>query len=91
MVTWARWASAALYNGLGRYADALMAARPASEHGQLNVLSLWALPKLVEAAVHTGNGGLAGDALGRLADSAQAGGTDWGLGTEARCHALAGS
>ena len=88
IVTWARWASAVLYNGLGRYADALAAARQASEHGQLNILSLWALPELVEAAVRTGNGGLAGDALSRLAESARAGGTDWGLGTVARCRAL---
>jgi hypothetical protein len=37
-------------NGLGRYADALAAARQASEHRQLNVLSMWVLPELVEAA-----------------------------------------
>jgi hypothetical protein len=88
MVTWARWAAAVLYNGLGRYADGLAAARQASEHRQLNVLSLWALPELVEAAVRTGNGGPAGNALSRLAEWTQAGGTDWGLGTEARCRAL---
>ena len=88
ILTWAHWAAAVLYNGLGRYADALAAARQASEHRQLNILSLWALPELVEAAVRTGNGGLAGDALSRLAESARAGGTDWGLGTEAGCRAL---
>jgi DNA-binding CsgD family transcriptional regulator len=88
IATWARWAAAVLYNGLGRYSDALAAARQASEYGQLNILSLWALPELVEAAVRSGNGGLAGDALSRLAESARAGGTDWGLGTEARCRAL---
>jgi hypothetical protein len=48
MVTWARWAAAVLYNGLGRYADALTAARQASEYRQLNIVSLWALPELVE-------------------------------------------
>jgi DNA-binding CsgD family transcriptional regulator len=37
-------------------------------NGQLSVLSRWALPELVEAAVRTGNGGEAGDALGRLAN-----------------------
>jgi hypothetical protein len=40
---------------------------------------LWALPDLVEAAVRTGHRGLTGDALGRLAESARADGTDWGL------------
>ncbi len=75
-------------NGLGRYADALAAARQASEHRQLNVLSIWALPELVEAAVRTGNGGLASYALSRLAESARGGGTDWGLGTEVRCQVL---
>jgi hypothetical protein len=29
---------------------------------------LWARPELAEAAVRTGNGGLTGDALGRLAE-----------------------
>jgi DNA-binding CsgD family transcriptional regulator len=88
IVTWARWAAAVLYNGLGRYPDALVAARQASEDRQLNILSLWALPELVEAAVRTGDGGQAGDALSRLAKSARAGGTDWGLGTEARRRTL---
>jgi hypothetical protein len=36
-------------------------------------------PELVEAAVRTGNRGLTGDALGRLAESARADGTGWGL------------
>jgi hypothetical protein len=48
------------------------------------------LPELIEAADRTGNGGLAGDALGRLADSARAGGTDWALGTETRVPGAAG-
>jgi hypothetical protein len=47
-----------------------------------------ALLELVETAVRAGNGQLAGDALGQLAESARAGGTYWGLGTEARCRAL---
>jgi hypothetical protein len=44
IVTWARWAAAVLYNGLGRYPDALVAARQASEDRQLNILSLWRCP-----------------------------------------------
>jgi DNA-binding CsgD family transcriptional regulator len=86
-VTWAHWVTAVLYNGLGRYADALAAARQASGHRLVHI-SMWALPELVEAAVRTGNTGLAGDALDQLSGWTQAGRTDWGLGVEARCRAL---
>jgi DNA-binding CsgD family transcriptional regulator len=86
-VTWAHWVAAILYNGLGRYADALEAARQAAGH-RLVHLSMWALPELVEAAARTGNSGLAADALDRLSEWTQAGRTDWGLGVEARSRAL---
>jgi DNA-binding CsgD family transcriptional regulator len=86
-VTWAHWAAALLYNGLGRYADALAAARQASGHRLVHI-SMWALPELVEAAARTGNTGLAGEALDQLSGWTQAGRTDWGLGVEARCRAL---
>jgi DNA-binding CsgD family transcriptional regulator len=46
------------------------------------------LPELIEAAARSGNMLMAGDALQRLADTAQAGGNDWGLGIEARSRAL---
>ena len=86
-MTWAHWAAAHLYNGLGRYADALAAARQASEHRPVHS-GMRVLPELIEAAVRTGNMAAARDALDRLAESTQAGGTDWGLGIEARCRAL---
>jgi DNA-binding CsgD family transcriptional regulator len=86
-VTWAHWVAAVLYNGLGRYADALAAARPASGRRLVHI-SMWALPELVEAAVRTGNTGLASEALDQLSGWTQAGRTDWGLGVEARCRAL---
>jgi DNA-binding CsgD family transcriptional regulator len=86
-VTWARWVAAILHNGLGRYAEALAAARQAAGHRLVHI-SMWALPELVEAAVRTGNTGLASEALDQLSDWTQAGGTDWGLGVEARCRAL---
>jgi DNA-binding CsgD family transcriptional regulator len=85
-ITTASWVTAILNNGLGRYADALAAAQQASQ-GPLYV-SMWALPELVEAAVRTGNTQLAADALERLTETTQAGGTDFGLGLEARCRAL---
>ena len=86
-MTWAHWTAATLYNGLGRYSDALMPAREASEQVPL-YLSMRALPELVEAAARTDNATVADDALSRLEAWTQAGGTDWGLGTEARCRAL---
>ena len=86
-MTWAHWTAAILYNGLGRYSDALTPAREASEQVPL-YLSMRALPELVEAAARTDNAAVADDALSRLETWTQAGGTDWGLGTEARCRAL---
>jgi DNA-binding CsgD family transcriptional regulator len=86
-VTSAHWVTATLYNGLGRYADALAAARQASEHGHPH-MSMQALPELIEAAARTGDLDAAHDALGRLAEWTRAGGTDWGLGMEARSRAL---
>ena len=86
-VTWAHWMAAVLYNGLSRYADALAAARQASEHRLVHI-SMWALPELVEAAARTGNTELASDALDQLSEWTQAGRTDWGLGVEARSRAL---
>jgi len=86
-VTWAQWVAAILHNGWGRYQEALVAARQAAGHGMVH-LSMWALPELVEAATRTGDTRLAGDALDQLSDWTQAGGTDWGLGVEARCRAL---
>ena len=49
---------------------------------------MWALPELVEAAARTGNTEVAAGALEQLAETTQAGGTDFGLGLEARCRAL---
>ena len=66
-LTWAHWVAAVLYNGLGRYADALAAAGHATEHVHPHV-SPWALPELIEAATRTGNARLATGALERLAD-----------------------
>ena len=85
--TYAQWAAAILHNGLGDYAEAFAAAREASEHSHLYV-SIWALPELIEAAVRTGDIQVAADALEQLAERTQAGGTDFGLGLEARCRAL---
>jgi len=52
-VTYAHWAAAILYNGLGRYADALAAAEQASQDKPALYMAMWALPELIEAAVRT--------------------------------------
>ena len=87
-VTYARWAAAVLGNGLGRYSEALTAARQASEDMPGLYMSMWALPELIEAAVRSGNPQLAADALIRLAGITQAGQAGFGLGIEARSRAL---
>jgi DNA-binding CsgD family transcriptional regulator len=87
-VAYAHWVAAILANSLGRYTDALAAARQASEDTSALYISMWALPELIEAAARTGDTGIAGDALTRLAQFTQAGGTDFGLGLEARSRAL---
>ena len=86
--TYAHWAAAILANGLGRYADALAAAKQASQDSPALFVAMWALPELIEAATRTGKAHIASDALARLAETTQAGATDFGLGMEARSRAL---
>ena len=86
-ITLCEYATAVLYNGLGRYPDALDAARQACAHDDLGLLS-WALSELVEAGARSGRSELAADALRRLGERTHAGGTDWALGIEARSRAL---
>jgi DNA-binding CsgD family transcriptional regulator len=87
-VAYGHWAEAVLYNGLGRHAEALTAARLAAEDTYALHISMWALPELVEAAVRTGEIEVAADALDRLAEFTRACGTDFGLGILARSQAL---
>jgi DNA-binding CsgD family transcriptional regulator len=81
------WATAVLYNGLGRYEKALAAAEQASEHPQ-ELWSTFILPELIEAASRTGRTARAAKALNLLTETTRAAGTDWALGTEARSRAL---
>jgi DNA-binding CsgD family transcriptional regulator len=83
-----RWASAVLYNGLGRYEEALAAAQQASAHPQELLFSTWGLVELIEAAARSGKPEPAAVALRRLSDKTRASGTDWALGIEARSRAL---
>jgi DNA-binding CsgD family transcriptional regulator len=82
------WATAVLYNSLGRYEEALAAAQRASEDSPAMYFTGWALVELIEAAVRSGVPERAAGALQRLSDIARACGTDWAVGTEARSRAL---
>jgi DNA-binding NarL/FixJ family response regulator len=84
----AHWAAAVLYNGLARYEEALSAARQATSNPFEPLVSIFALPELVEAAARTGDTELAHDALARLAETTQPCGNDVAAGIEARCRAL---
>jgi DNA-binding CsgD family transcriptional regulator len=79
--------AAILYNGLGRYEDALIAAREACGHEDRGLFG-WSLIELIEAAARTDQRREAVDALKLLAERAGASGTDWGAGMLARSQAL---
>jgi DNA-binding CsgD family transcriptional regulator/tetratricopeptide (TPR) repeat protein len=81
------WASAVLNNGLGNYQEAMTAAQRAIEHSEL-AIPQWATVELIEAATRSGHSDIAADALGRLAGTTSASGTDWALGIETRSRAL---
>jgi DNA-binding CsgD family transcriptional regulator len=82
------WVSALLYNGLGRYEEALAATRHAAAFHHDLLFSTWTLVELIEAAVRSGKPEPAADALQRLAEATRASGSDWALGIEARSRAL---
>ena len=81
------YTSALLYNGLGRYPEALAEAELGCEHEDLGVVS-WTLTELIEAAARSDKPETAAIALERLSQTTRAGGTDWALGIEARSRAL---
>ena len=81
------WFDALMHNGHGRYDEALTAARRSCEHADV-VAYGWALVELIEAGVRGGQADEAAAALERLSERTRASGTEWALGTEARCRAL---
>ena len=87
-LTMAQWVTAALYNGSGRYEDALGAAEQAAENPHELWFSTFVAVELIEAASRTGEVERAADALEWVSRTARAGGSDWGLGVEARSRAL---
>jgi DNA-binding CsgD family transcriptional regulator len=86
--TLVQWARAVLCNGLGRYGDALRAAREAAASPLELGPPKWALAELVEAGVRARDTGSAAAALEELATMTRASGTEWALGIEAGSRAL---
>jgi len=82
-----QYSAALLYNGLGRYDEALAAAERVCEYDDVGVLG-WELAELIEAAVRSGQPAAASEPLRRLSETTRASGTDWALGMEARSRAL---
>jgi DNA-binding CsgD family transcriptional regulator len=87
-VQMANWSAAVLRNGLGRYAEALAVAEPATEETYSPLSTQLVLPELIEAAVRTGRADLARQALNRLSAMTTIEDSDWAKGLEARSRAL---
>ena len=77
-----------LNNGLGRYAEAIDAAREACEYEDFGFYN-WSLYELVEAATRGGDKKAAAQALRRLEERAGSSETDWGRGAVACAQATA--
>lgn len=89
VLAFADYARAVLYNGLGRYQDALMAATATDAfEGEGVTIYTQGLAELIEAAARAGAPDRAADALLRLEEMTYASGTDWGAGVRARSQAL---
>ena len=87
-ITFAEWANAVLNNGLGRYPDALSAARRATSYEADLGSMIWPMVELIEAAARSGVTETAAGACERFAVMTGASGTDWALGLHARSQAL---
>jgi DNA-binding CsgD family transcriptional regulator len=87
-VATSEYARALLYNATGQYEEALLAASRAVQDPRQVAAENWGLLELIESATQVGKTELATDAMNRLAVKAQAAGTDWALGIEARSRAL---
>ncbi len=81
------WATALLYNGRGRYAEARAAAQRGCEHDDVGLFA-WSLVELIVAGARSGATGASAVALNRLSERTRASGSDWALGIEAGSRAL---
>ena len=82
------WARAILYNTLGIPDRAFVAAREATDCPTNSAASVWGMVELIEAATRLGEPQAAAEAAQRFAAIANAAGTDWALGVDARSRAL---
>ena len=82
------WARAVLYNGLGAYDRAFAAAQDAIDCPTNSAAAAWGTVELIEAAARVGESQAAAEAGERFAAIADAAGTDWALGVNARSRAL---
>ena len=82
------WASAVLFNSLGRYDEALAVSEHAGEDSDELGFSTWVPTEFIEAAVRAGQPERAAAPLRRLQEISRASGSDWALGVEARSRAL---
>jgi DNA-binding CsgD family transcriptional regulator len=87
VLTFSEHARAVLYNGLGRYDEALGPAQSASTRNEL-LMPVLSMPELVEAATRSGQAEAAHAAMERLSERTSAAGTELALGIEARSKAL---
>jgi DNA-binding CsgD family transcriptional regulator len=87
-LSYVQWVTALLYNGLGRYEQALASAQQSMQGSPAQRWSIWGLVELTEAAARSGATGLAADTIQRLSETTRASGTDWARGIEARSRAL---
>jgi tetratricopeptide (TPR) repeat protein len=86
-------ANAVLNNGLGRYREAMAAARRALDYQQhprvrYPGVANWAATELIEAAVRSGTPEAATETFGWISTMTRASPTSWALGLESRCRAL---
>jgi DNA-binding CsgD family transcriptional regulator/tetratricopeptide (TPR) repeat protein len=86
-VQYVSWTRAILCNGLGRYAEALTAAKLAAYDMEMPNATGWALVEVIEAAVRSRQPGVARGAMQHLSKHTLDG-ADWAAGIEARCRAL---
>ena len=87
-LTATEWATAVLYNGLGRWEEALSAARRGAAYPKEMGLSFWAMFEQIEAATRLGRTAEAAAAVDAVLSVCVAAGTDWALGTAALVTAL---
>jgi ATP/maltotriose-dependent transcriptional regulator MalT len=87
-VQYAHWSNAMLLNALGRYEEALVAAKEAADDTPELFVANWALSEQVEAAVRSGDTGSAMDAVERLRAQTEGSDAPWARGAHARARAL---